>query len=271
MIKASTEHPFLLAAYRLLLAAVIMLPFFLRDLRVHRAAYSWRELRQTLLPGFALAAHFLTWNIGARMTSAANGSVIINLVPIASPFLLYFVASEVVTSREMLGTILTLGGALLLSFSDLQVSAETFTGDWLCFVSMLLFAWYLVLGRSNRGQLTVLLYVVPLYAVAGVFCLAAALFVTSPLKSYSAHDLLLTLGLTLIPTIIGHSLLNYSMRHFRGQFVSLMTLTQFIPSAIMAYFWLNETPGWTFYPAAAIALSGATLAVFSHANGKRQA
>jgi drug/metabolite transporter (DMT)-like permease len=268
LIKASTEDPYLLASYRLLLAALVLLPFFLRDLKQHRANYSFQHLRATLLPGVVLGLHFITWNIGARMTPAAHGSLIINLVPVASPFLLYFVIKELVTIREIVGTVITLAGACLLSFQDLSVSAEWFTGDWVCFLSMLLVSLYMVLGRLNRRQLSTVLYLVPLYTVAGLFCFAAALFVVNPIKAYSWNDILLTVGLALVPTVIGHSLYNYSLRHFRGQLVSLVTVTQFVPSAILAYYLLGESVSWRFYPATAVVLIGTVLVLAR--NNKRE-
>jgi drug/metabolite transporter (DMT)-like permease len=201
------------------------------------------------------------------MTPAAHGSLIINLVPVVSPFLLYLVIKELVTIREIIGTAITLAGAGLLSFQDLSVNAEWFAGDWVCFVSMLLVSLYMVLGRLNRRQLSTILYLVPLYAVAGLFCFGAALFVVNPIKVYSWNDILFTVGLALVPTVIGHSLYNYSLRHFRGQLVSLVTVTQFVPSAVLAYYLLGESVSWRFYPATAVVLIGTALVLAR--NGKR--
>src|SRR5210317_1848569 len=72
LIKASTVHPLLLCGYRQVMAALILLPLFVRDLRRHRGTYTWHHLRRVLLPASMLAAHFVSWTVGARLTAAAN-------------------------------------------------------------------------------------------------------------------------------------------------------------------------------------------------------
>ena len=54
----------------------------------------------------------------------------------------------------------------------------------------------------------------------------------------------------LVPTIIGHSILNYSMKHLRGQVVSILNVLQFVSAGIMAYFIRDEVPAATLYPPA---------------------
>ena len=86
LLKASTEHPMLVAAYRLLVAALGLLPFYLRDLANFPGEYGWKQISWSLLPAVLLAAHFATWVVGARMTQVANASLIINLTPVVMPF-----------------------------------------------------------------------------------------------------------------------------------------------------------------------------------------
>ena len=76
-------------------------------------------------------------------------------------------------------------------------------------------------------------------------------------------DLLLTIGLGIVPTVLGHSILNYSMRHIRGQAVSIANLSQFIFAGIMGYFFLSEVPQWTFFVACPLVVGGAVLALQS--------
>jgi len=88
MIKASGEHAVLLSSYRLFIGAVALTPLFLRDLRRHRDSFRLRDLRRSVIPGLLLGAHFISWIIAARMTTATNASLIVNLVPVAMPFFL---------------------------------------------------------------------------------------------------------------------------------------------------------------------------------------
>lgn len=267
MIKASTVHPVLLASLRLVVATLVLAPVFVRDLRRHRAGLgggdvdTWRDLRASAAPGVVLAVHLISWIVGARMTPAANASLIVNLVPLVMPFFLLWLADEPLTTREVRATAIALGGVVVLTAGDLNLSPDYFTGDVICFVSMLFYALYMALGRRNRTAPTVWLYLVPLYAVAAVVSMAVALFFVNPIQPYSARNVALILGLGIVPTVVGHSLLNYAMKHFRGQLVSIVNMTQFVFAGVMAYLFFGETPSWTFFVASALVAVSAWVAV----------
>ena len=260
-IKESREHAILLSSYRLLVAAIALTPVFVRDYRKHRDSYTRAHLHACALPGVALGLHFISWIIGARMTDAVNASLIVNLVPIAMPFLMLVMVHEKLTRGELAGTVLAIGGLLILSAADYKLNREHFWGDVLCFVSMLLFSFYLALARKNRHFQTTWLYVVPLYYVAGIFCFVVALFFVNPVKPYPAREMMLVLALGVIPTVVGHSILNHSLKHLRGQVVSIVNMGQFIFAGIMAYIFLHEVPAATFYMACALVVTGAYTAI----------
>jgi len=261
LIKASAENALLLAAYRLLVAAVALTPVYLRDRRRHAARYARAPLKQAVAPGILLGAHFISWIIAARMTGAANASLIVNLVPVAMPFLLHFLVRETVTAGEARGTVVALCGLLLLGAADFRVAPEYLWGDVLCLASMLVFAGYLALGRLNRDIPTTWLYVVPLYYTAAAFCFAVALFAVNPIKPYPPREVALILALGIVPTVLGHSSLNYAMKHVRGQVVSIVNMGQFVFAGVMAFFLLGEVPPPAFYAASALLIGGALLAI----------
>ncbi len=260
-IKASAIHPVLLASLRLVVAMALLLPLFLRDLKQEPAALK-SSLRGSLLPGLLLGIHFMTWLIAARMTNAANASLIVNLVPVVMPFILFTLIRERVNKLEVGGTLLALAGTLVLFGADYRISEEFFMGDVICFASMLFFAVYLALGRRKRTYQSIWLYVVPIYGVASLIALVTSLFLVNPLtEPWSLHELWLLLGLATLPTVFGHSILNWAMTHLRGQLVSIMNMGQFIFAGIMAFFAFNESPTLEFYPACALVIIGALLAM----------
>ncbi|MGC9393641.1 MAG: DMT family transporter [Anaerolineae bacterium] len=261
MIKASTLHPVLLAALRLFVATVALMPVFIREYRRHRATYTWVHVRASMLPGLILAAHFISWTIGARMTPTANASFIIGLVPLAMPFFLAALIREHLTRNEVLATVIALGAVVVLTIADLNLSAEYFWGDAICFVSMLFYAGYMALGRKNRHFPSVWLYLIPLYAVAGAICFVIALFLVNPFQPYSEKDIWLILGLGIIPTVIGHSLINRAMQYFRGQRVSIVNMGQFVFAGIQAHFFFGEIPHKAFYIASGLLIISAVIAM----------
>jgi len=268
MIKASTEQPLLVASFRLLVAALVLSPFFFRDLHNFRSTYGWKQVSKSLIPAGILAVNFVTWIIGGRMTQVASASLISNLTPVAMPFFLWAFHRERITRREVIGTIFTLAGLLVLSGSGFSLSRTNFIGDLICLVSMLTFVCYLTLGRKNGSELSLWLYMVPLYFFAGLICLICALPFVNPIKAYTVPNLLYMVGLGLIPTVFGHTILNYSMKFFRGQVVSVTNLSQSVFSTILGFLFFGERPQTVLYISAGFILVG-VLIVLSSGYAKR--
>lgn len=259
-IKASAIHPVLLASLRLFIAMALLLPLFLRDRKKEPIPLT-HCLRVSLIPGLLLGIHFMTWLTAARMTNAANASLIVNLVPLVMPFILITLVRERVTRYEIWGTLLALIGTLVLFGADYRISKEFFMGDLICFASMLFFAVYLALGRRKRTYNSIWLYVVPIYTAAGIICFIISLFLVNPLtEPWSAREVWLLLGLAALPTVFGHSILNWAMTHLRGQLVSIVNMGQFIFAGIMAFIAFSEIPTLEFYPACVLVIGGGLLA-----------
>ena len=263
LIKSNDDLPFLIAAYRLLIASTILTPFFLKERRKYTGSYGWAQVRITLLPGVALALHFITWNIGIQLTPVSNASLIINMTPVAMPFFLWIFFRERINRKEIIGTVLVLSGLIWLGIASHNVSLASFRGNLICFGSMLFLALYMALGRRNNARLPLWLYMVPLYLTAGLVCLGSATFFINPIKAYSLKNVIIFFALGVIPTIGGHGILNYSMKFFRGQVVSIAYLGQIIFATIMAFFIFGEVPIPAFYLTAVLIVSGVVVTLSS--------
>jgi drug/metabolite transporter (DMT)-like permease len=232
--------------------------------------YTWKQFLWSSVPGLALALHFTSWVVGARMTLVANASLLVNLTPVVLPFFLWLFYREVVTRWEVLGTIFAVSGAVILSGANFRSGEDSFVGKLICIGSMLALAAYTALGRRNMARFKSLwLYIVPLYTVAGLVSLAAGLTVINPIKTYTLDNILYIIGLAVIPTVIGHSLLNQSLKYFRGQVVGVTILGQVIIASTMAFFFFGEVPTQVFYLAAGFVVVGITIVVATSSNGKK--
>lgn len=262
MIRLSDLHPILLSSYRLLVAAILLLPLFLRDYRASGGKQSlWSLFMRALVPGLFLGAHFIFWIIGARKTPSANSSLVVNMVPVVMPFCLYILSRERLNRWEYAGTALSLAGLAVLAGVDFNLSTDFFAGDVFCLVSMLLLTVYLALARRNSSGSTLWLYLVPVYLIGGLFCLACGCVFADPLAGMSGSDALYVLGLAAIPTVIGHTSMNYCMRKMRGQAVAIAGLGQFVFAGILAFFILSEIPSVMFYPASVLVVVGGIIAI----------
>jgi drug/metabolite transporter (DMT)-like permease len=263
MIRASSTAPVLVAAYRLLIAALLLSPAYLRARRRHPLYPPGDLCRQAAPAAVLLALHFWSWNSGVHMTAIANASLIVNLVPVAMPFIIWFMLRERINRTEAIGTAVALAGTFLLAMADYHLSLRSFLGDIICFGSMLTFAVYLAWNRRAHVP-TIWLYVPLVYLFAGLLCLLVGLATADSILITSRREALLMIGLALIPTITGHTLLNVSMRSLPSQLVAITNLGQFIPAGILAWFIFHEAPTRLFPLAVALVIGGALTAILGH-------
>ena len=260
-LKASYTHPIWLVGARLLIAAAALSLFYLWEWQRHRP--SPRAILRAWPGAMMLALHFVTWTLGARMTDATNASLIVNLTPAVMPLVMFAMARERVNRGEVVGTLVSLAGVGVLIGSHYSLAAGNVAGDLVCFGSMALFCVYLGLSRLRAGP-SLWLYVVPLYAIAGVLCLATAVGTRTPFPVLDRKEVLLLLALGLVPTVVGHSVLNWCIGRLRGQVVSTANLGQFIVAGVIAYFQFGESPDRVFYPASVLIVIGAAVVIRSN-------
>lgn len=256
-IKASHTPPVWLAAERLLLAALVLAPVAWHDAR-RAGGFTRARLREALWPAVFLAMHFATWVFAARLIPAANSTLIANLTPVVMPLIALLMLRERVSGRELTATAIGIGGVAALAAGDLDASAAYLLGDGLCFLSMIGLAIYLALARQ-RSAGSLWAYVVPVYAIAGGLCALTALALEGPPPLPDLREALLIAGLTLVPTVIGHSLFNRAMGQLRPQVVSLAGLGQVPCAALMAWLLWREIPSPMFWVTLAAYLAALAL------------
>jgi drug/metabolite transporter (DMT)-like permease len=262
-IRMSHSDPFVLTALRLVIAFVFLLPVLVAQLRRFPGSFTRSHMRRTHAPAVVLALHLMSWTVGARMTVVAQATLIVNLVPIALPFFLLWIAKEKLNRTEVAGTALAIIGLVTLSAKDAVSGGGSLAGDLVCFLSMLLFALYLALGRRNRDFPSIWLYVIPVYGQAALVCLLVALPRMATFQATSAHEWWIMAALAAIPTVCGHSLLNAAMRKIRGQIVSLCNVSQFVFASVMGYLLFGEVPHALFYVSSAIVVAGVVMVVLA--------
>lgn len=223
-------------------------------------------LRYTWLPGIFLGLHFFTWNMGARLTLAGNATLVVNMIPLVMPILMYIMHRIVPSRRELLGSGVAMAGVGILGVGSVQISPESAAGDLLCFVAMVFLALYLIFAKTAQGvNIPLLLYLTMVYMVGSLTAFVINLpFAPPAVDHLLPPQLWYILGLTLVPTVLGHSLLNRAMQTLPSQVVSIGQLSQFIWAALLAFLAFGEIPEPVFYPASVFVLIGAGITLSAH-------
>jgi len=260
LVRLSTAPAVTLAFYRMFLAAALLWPaamaaqgsrgFWLREHGLAMAA-----------SGVFLAAHFYTWNLSLRYTSVASSVVLVDMHPLFVLAADVFLFRENISRRHVAGVFLAVLGSMVVGAGDFALGGRAFWGDLLAVAGALFVSVYLLIGRRVRQVVPALPYAVVVYGTAALVLAAASLAEHVPLWPYSTRDVLVFLGLAVIPTIFGHTIFNWALAVVPASLVSVTILGEPVGATILAAVLLHEWPGASQLAGGALILYGLITAM----------
>jgi drug/metabolite transporter (DMT)-like permease len=243
IIRLGEAHPVAIAAWRLLIATVLLVPL---------AGGRLRELKKLkrldrgllVLAGIFLATHFFTWITAVQMTTVANAAVFFSINPVIAALggLLFF--KEQVGWRLMVALGLGLMGVVVIGLDDFSISREHLIGDLWAVVCAVLFAGYFLIGRKLRKTLDTDVYVAAVYGVAAILSLVCLLLLRLPVVDYDSQTWLCFVLMALVPTMIGHTSYNYALKYLKVGTIAVATLTEPVLAGVVAFFAWGEGITW---------------------------
>jgi drug/metabolite transporter (DMT)-like permease len=254
--------PLLVAAfYRMSLAVLLLLPALVLSRNSATARWNRHELAWLILAGFCLAVHFGAWMLSFKYISIATSVLIVNTHPLIVTLAAWGLLGESPTWRSLVGTSIGMLGTIVIFWHDWQTFELALRGDALAFLGALAVAAYFLIGRKLRARIGLLDYVTPLYAVCSAFLLIGVLVSGSSLYPYPPRTWIYFLALAVVPTIFGHTVFNWSLKHVRASAVSLAFLGEPVMASVLALLIFRQSPARATLAGGALILLGIYLAV----------
>jgi len=237
-IKLCDAPALIIAAYRLVLASLMLIPY---------AGYkkTWRgwgriEMGWLILSGLLLSLHFAFWITSLKYTSVASSVVLVSTHPIFVGIGSRLFLRERLGLNLILGIILSVLGSGLISYGDMTLSKEALMGDGLALVGAMTASGYFLVGRKMRRNQDLLSYIFPVYSTAGLALVLFSLLFQKPFFGYPTTTYLFMFLLALVPQLIGHTTFNWALKYLPASMVSITILGEPIGSTILAYLILGE-------------------------------
>ncbi len=222
-----------------------------------------RDVALMALSGLFLAAHFWTWIASLRYTSVASSVLLVNLRPIFVWAIAALWLGEHPGRRERLGIALAVAGATLIGWGDVRLSLGALTGDLLALAGAVTAAAYSVIGRRVRRGVGVWSYVTVVYATAAFALAVAGVASGTALTGFSGRDWAVFTALAAGPMLVGHTGMNYALKHLRATTVNVAGLGEPVGATLIA--WLvpaiHEVPAPSALGGGALALGGIALSL----------
>ena len=255
--------PFLIAFYRMAWASVVLLPFTLSNFKKNFSGISRKDFMMMLSVGVILALHFITWTTSLFYTSVASSTVLVTTQPIFLVMFSIFFTTEHVRKLSIIAVLVAMCGAIVIAWGGFGASAGHLKGDMLALAGAVFAAFYLFFGRSVRQRVNNLAYIQIVYAASAVTLLIIALIFSDFEIVFPARFHLYLFLLGLIPTIVGHSLYNWSLKKIRAYIVGTSVLGEPIGSSFYAWLLFHEVPEISTVFGAILIFSGVALLFYN--------
>lgn len=266
LIAATAVPALAIAFWRNAMASGVLFPIALLCCRAEIRSLDGREWRLAGLAGLLLALHFATWIPALSYTSVASATALVAMQPVWAA-LLSGVRGVPVGRPVWVGIAVAVGGALLLTGADLQVSGRALLGDALALIGGAFAAAYMTAGSEVRRSVSTTTYTTLCYATTALVLLVGCAVGRQSLAGYDAADWVKLLALTAGAQLLGHSLFNRVLRTTSPTVVSLSILLEIPGAALIAAVFLGQRPPALAIPAAALLVCGLGLVIRAGSRG----
>lgn len=241
-VKTADAPSSVIAFYRLLIAAIVLTPFFLcsKKTRTEIKTLSMKQWIQILSAGLFLALHYVLWFESLNFTSVASSTVLVCLQPLFSLALERFVSKKKIRPTALTGCIIALCGCVIIGFGDLRISGKSLLGDILAVIAAGVISLYFFVGENVRKDISAVSYSTLGYYFSAIILLIYILFRNDSLRGYTGQTWMAFVGLAVISTIGGQFLFNLLLKKVPASAVTMSILGEPIGTCFLAYLILHE-------------------------------
>lgn len=243
-VKYSQAPSVVTAFYRLMWTVILMTPVVLGRKKCRQELR--KADRKTVLlcaaSGLFLALHFTSWFESLNRTSVASSTAIVctEVIWVALGYCLFLKGR--ITLAAAASIFVTVGGSLMIAFSDYSTGGNHLYGDVLALAAAVFCAVYTLIGRQVRGYLSTTIYTYIVYAFCAVALGLATVFSGLPFTGYGLRSVIVGLMLSVCSTLLGHSIFSWCLKFLSPSFVSASKLCEPVVAAVFALLLFGEIP-----------------------------
>ena len=260
--------PVSLSAWRLALAAGVVAVFAgLRNQKLeHTHGIRRQDYALLILCGFLLGVHFVTWFASLQRIPVARSTLLVTTSPVFSGLIAVLFLKQRIPARFWIGLVVAGVGVIMVTLlgrdSGMGLAGAGWSGDLLALAGAASIALYLLIAQELIPRVGSTRLVAWTYSAAAITLWPAALLMESrQLVPRGIHGWGSIIGMALIPQLLGHTALNWSLKHFSAAVVGAATLLEPVFAALLAWQLFHETLTPAQAAGALILLIGVAIAI----------
>lgn len=244
LIKLTDAPSIVIAAGRLVVAAIILQPIFWSQFAKLKQEIKESKLHLIIISGVFLAAHFTMWIESLNHTSVPSSVVLVATDPIFVAILSPLLLHEKVSLRIIIAIILGMLGTVIIASQG--IGSFTITkGNILALGGAACAGGYLLIGRKVRPKVSLLSYIYIMYTTAAIILFAAVFVTGNKFTGYTFQSYLFIVLLGIGPQLIGHTSFNWALKYISAPVVAMTILGEPIGTTILAWLILKQSPSAT--------------------------
>ena len=267
LVRLSRADPIAIAVWRLGIALLVVGVFLV-------GSGQWKEFRRLTsrelalagLGGVSLALHFWAWNASVDLTTIAASVTLVSLQPAVVAGISALLIREAPSRRQTAGIAIAILGAFLIAAPDLAGGVgggnRPLIGNLLATSAALTAGVYYTIGRRLRANLGIWTYVAIVYGAAFITLLAIGTARGVALGGQPQREIAIFIGLALLPTLLGHTGMNWALKLLPAFVVNLTVLGEPVGATLLGALIpsIGEIPTASTFVGGAVVLAGVLIA-----------
>jgi drug/metabolite transporter (DMT)-like permease len=240
-IRLASVPPVAAAFWRAAVAgSVFLFSFAIPTVRRQWQALPLKTVLAVGAATFIIALHNILFISSLAYTSVAAAVVLTSTQPIFTAFFGRLFIHERVSSRSVVGLVGAMTGIAILSLS--KGGQTTLKGNLLAIAAAITVAAFALCARRLRQHTPIVPFMFTVHVASVIYLFLFAALFAVPLSGFSVPSWRALLLLGLVPTLIGHTLLNYSIGYLKAYLVGLAIIGEPVGATILAALFLGEIP-----------------------------
>lgn len=222
--------------WRLVLCALCFLPFAVKGSRL------WRDPNRNwaLTCGVLFFLHLWAFFFATQNTTIANSMILYSTNPLFTALGAFLFFHEKLPRRVIPAYILAFIGIYQLVRHNLNFAPAHLPGDAMALLSGIFLSAYILTGHQARKTLSNWHFSFLVYSVTGMLFGLTGLARGEEFFNYPSVTWLSIIGLVIFPTLLGHVLFMYLLRHLNINFMSCGKLLEPAIASVAALWLFNE-------------------------------
>lgn len=195
---------------------------------------SWRL--PILIAGIFLGFHFAFFFSAVKLTKISNATLLGTTTPIFTLFIERVFMKRRFPVLTIFAIILSIIGVFIVQGFSIDLTGDESKGNFYALACSVCMALVFLIAEKIRKNTPTLIYSRHLFMIAALTLFILSLITGDFIFNFSGTDFLWFIALGFFPSILGHAILNYSVKFLSPSVVSSVPLGETIIASTAAYF-----------------------------------